>query len=347
MRTVSGSRHEFVDRENRIILESRDRGKTTENCGDFTSPPFYCTAWVIAEFMDASGNPLRGATATWRVVKAQNKSLAMTTGWENKMTGLTWGSTPESGNGGYSNEAQRLRNKEITDSATSTTNSLGQAAIQLTDIVGERVITVEANVTIGGREYTVTQDVSFGRGPLSVFKKTGTTGSRWGGQHITDNSGSPASGSFQYSGNSFPAANFCGGSVDNKVTTTGNSTDAGFIPASPGGWSDPYIPPGRSDYYRYAQNSKLAKAEQLLAVAVYNSTYNTQGKGAAFAAGWWLSGHPSFLNYAWSGEVGFDKDSDSEHGGAFSAMYVRLDEGLVGRYYVEDSSRGVPVCLLP
>jgi hypothetical protein len=48
--------------------------------------------------------------------------------------------------------------------------------MRLTDIVGERIITVLAVVTIDGTDYTATRDVSFGNGPLSVFNApVGTT----------------------------------------------------------------------------------------------------------------------------------------------------------------------------
>jgi hypothetical protein len=166
MRTVSNSRHEFVDRENRVILEYRSN-IAAENCGDFTSAPFYCTVSLIAEFMDTSGNPMRNALVTWRVIKAQNNSKATMTGWENRKTGLTWGKEPEP-NLTY----EQLAEERIASAThnTSITNSFGQAVMQLTDIVGERMVTVEAKATIGGKEYAVTQSVSFGKGPLSVFR---------------------------------------------------------------------------------------------------------------------------------------------------------------------------------
>jgi hypothetical protein len=73
---------------------------------------------------------------------------------------------------------------------------------------------------------------------------------------------------------------------------------------------------------RYALNSNLPKAEQLLAVSVYNGTYSggVHRKGAAAAAGW-------DLGYTWAGEVLFI-------GSTFNAVVVNLGYGGVYWGYV-------------
>jgi hypothetical protein len=91
----------------------------------------------------------------------------MKSGWGGKKTGLTWGDKPESGL-----TRQTLPQERITSATnnTSSTKSNGETIMQLTDIIGERVITVEAKVSISGKDYTARQDVRFGNGPLSEFR---------------------------------------------------------------------------------------------------------------------------------------------------------------------------------
>jgi hypothetical protein len=131
--------------------------------GNFFSAPLYSTASFQAKVVDGSGNPVNGATVTWSVETAQNNSPAMMSGWGSRKTGLTWGATPEAGLTYVELQQERI------SGTTSATNASGEASMQLTDIVGERVITVKAEVLIGGTTYSVTQAVSFGNGPLSVF----------------------------------------------------------------------------------------------------------------------------------------------------------------------------------
>jgi hypothetical protein len=195
----------------------------------------------------------------------------------------------------------------------------------LADVVGSRTITV--TVADGG-ESSGAQTFTFGAGPLSAFSKTGANGSggiRWAECGNPDNSDSPAAASFQGPGNSFPAAAFCGGNVNRDVTTTGSAgpSSSGFTPNA-GGWSAEYASPGAADYReRYALSSRLAKAEQLLAVAVYNKSHNASGaaagrKGAALAGGWSLGEY----HFAWTGEADFD-------GSIFGAVIVDLYVGDV------------------
>jgi hypothetical protein len=136
-----------------------------ENGVDFTNGnKLYSTASLKATVVDADGLPVSGATVIWSVVSAQNNSSAMAPGWKNRKSGLTWGSTPEAG----LTEVELPQERIVTD-IISTTAASGETTMQLTDIVGERVITVQAKVCADA-EYTASQAVSFGKGPLSVFR---------------------------------------------------------------------------------------------------------------------------------------------------------------------------------
>jgi hypothetical protein len=141
----------------------------------------------------------------------------------------------------------------------------------LADVVGSRTVTVKA--TVCGKDSSAAT-FTFGKGPLSVFSKTSAGALEWLG----------------YS-NSYPAAEFCGGTVVGNVviTDTVSSTSAGFDPSASGGWSNAYaIVPGWW-LVRYAENSKLPKLEQLLAVgnsSGYSGYSEILGKGASLAAGW-------------------------------------------------------------
>ena len=129
------------------------------------------TASVTALVKDASGQPVNGATVTWTVLTAQNSSPAMYSGWGAKKTGLTWGASPTM--------VKWDDIPELTAVTTSNTDGTGKAIIQLTDIVGERTITIQAKVNISGTDHTVTQAVTYGNGPLSVFKAPDSTNRTW------------------------------------------------------------------------------------------------------------------------------------------------------------------------
>lgn len=103
------------------------------------------------------------ATVTWTVVSADNSNNdAVTSANRNRATGLAWGATAKT----------QTSTTDVTVSGTNTspTDGSGNASIQLTDILGERIVTVQASVTIGSQTVTNTQTVTFGAGPLSLFK---------------------------------------------------------------------------------------------------------------------------------------------------------------------------------
>jgi hypothetical protein len=199
----------------------------------------------------------------------------------------------------------------------------------LADVVGSRTITV---TVADSSESSVAKTFTFGAGPLSVFSKTGTGATRWA---TKDGNGGFQSLDGTSDTDFRSAVGVCGGEVKNKVTTNSSADDANFTPDE-GGWDEAVTVPGVSGKHRYAHTSKLAKAEQLLAVAAFHNYYNTsvQRKGAAMAAGWSLGG----VTYAWTGEVAYSST------GYFVAVRVRHSSGSVGRNPVTDTVT-LAVCL--
>ena len=122
----------------------------------------HSTGSVTVKVTNADGSTIAdGTTVTWTVTKAQNNSPAMYQGWGARTTGLTWGAS--------ATPVLCDNNPDLTASTTSTTTG-GQTTIQLTDIVGERNITIKAAAQVDGAERSVEQVVAFGNGPLVTFK---------------------------------------------------------------------------------------------------------------------------------------------------------------------------------
>jgi hypothetical protein len=269
-------------------------------------------------------------TVAWAVTSNISLSADVWKRAANALNGLTWGTAADATS--YSSSRYSWATNAVAGTAPSGTGSATHTA-SLTDVVGSRTITV--TVTVGG-ETSSGDSFTFGRGPLSVFSKAGTSGIKWA-EYGSDGS----SGGFQDPNNSFPAAAFCGGRVspyNQGVTTTGSSDSANFTSGPSGGWSNEYPSTSKSAWMsRYAQYSKLPKMEQLLAVAAYDSRYSAvpERKGAAWAAGW-------TLDRAWAGEVRFN-------GATFVAANVVFQNG----YYKiwpdvnNDPSYGVAGVCLP
>ena len=118
------------------------------------------TITLTAALKDATNNdiPLDSATVTWTVESSTVNSAAWNrnTGVYN---GLTWGMTPLS--------LSAAEGDKTTPGGTAPTS----VTARLTDIVGEREVTVKAEVTYDGQSYEATKSVKFGEGPLAVFQK--------------------------------------------------------------------------------------------------------------------------------------------------------------------------------
>lgn len=110
--------------------------------------------------IDGKEVSLDGTPVTWTVVSSTVSSEA----WMRSAgayNGLTWGTTAQSAT---PNEGEKTEKPD----GTAPTG----AEASLTDIVGERTVKVTASVEYNGQLYTAEEKtVSFGDGPLSVFKK--------------------------------------------------------------------------------------------------------------------------------------------------------------------------------
>ena len=126
------------------------------------------TVSLTAE-LTVDGKPVTLDTGNvkWEVTASEVTSAA----WNrrrNRCNGLTWGKTPLS--------LSYLESDRIAPEGVAPTG----AAASLTDIVGERTVTVKAEVRVNGTPCTATQTVSFGAGPLAVFAgKPGRGGLTW------------------------------------------------------------------------------------------------------------------------------------------------------------------------
>ena len=112
--------------------------------------------------IDGKEVSLDGTPVTWTVASS-NVSCEAWMRSAGAYNGLTWGQTPLSLT--YDDAAE---NDTDTPAGTAPTG----AEAYLTDIVGERTVTVTATVEYNGQWYTAEEKtVTFGNGPLSVFKK--------------------------------------------------------------------------------------------------------------------------------------------------------------------------------
>ncbi len=129
------------------------------------------TITLTAELTDANGTKitLNDGDVTWSVISSNvaSKAWMRSAGAYN---GLTWGTTAQSAAVGEG---------EKTEEPDGTAPTGAEAS--LTDIVGEREVTVTATVEYNGQSYTAEEKrVTFGDGPLSVFAgPPSTSGKTW------------------------------------------------------------------------------------------------------------------------------------------------------------------------
>ena len=139
------------------------------NRTSFVSSDFSATATITATATDASGNnvTINNGDITWTV-----ESSSITAAWwgnrsAGNMNGLTWGAT-----------ALSLNAAQGALTTVSGTAPTGASAL-LTDIVGSRTVVLKAAMTINGTPTEKTINVSFGAGPLSVFKSKPEGSMNW------------------------------------------------------------------------------------------------------------------------------------------------------------------------
>ena len=182
--------------------------------------------------LTVNGQPVRLDTGNvkWEVT-ASEVTCAAWNRRKNRFNGLTWGETPLS--------LSYLESDKIAPEGVAPTG----ATACLTDIVGERTVTVKAEVRVNGTPCTATQTVSFGAGPLAVF------------------AGKPRKGALRWD----EAARACGGTPGNADTpgyqpetrlptraqltaVSGRRNGGRYGAAHAAGWPDPAEGTGRDTF---------------------------------------------------------------------------------------------------
>ena len=139
-----------------FVLTDSGGGKDTSFVGNK-----YQTIKLTATLeIDGKEVSLDGTPVTWTVASSNVTSKAWNRSDRALYNGLTWGMTPLS--------LSAAEGDKTTPAGTAPTG----AEAYLTDIVGEREVTVTATVEYNGQLYTAEEKrVTFGDGPLSVFEK--------------------------------------------------------------------------------------------------------------------------------------------------------------------------------
>ena len=128
------------------------------------------TITLTAELTDANGTKitLNDGDVKWSVISSKVTSKAWNRSDRTLYNGLTWGTAATASSPG---EGDLTRPQG--------TAPRGPEAY-LTDIVGEREVTVKASVEYNGQTYEAAETVTFGDGPLSVFAgPPSTRGNTW------------------------------------------------------------------------------------------------------------------------------------------------------------------------
>ncbi|MDR1568155.1 MAG: hypothetical protein LBS33_05715, partial [Streptococcaceae bacterium] len=165
---------------------------------------YQSTATIELKFYE-NGQELKPGSVFWTITSVQNKARA----WNRDpgaMHGLAWGDSEIDGTTNW-NATPVIGGPSITTST---------GTVSLSDVVGERLVTLKAETTINGTLHTETIVVSFGQGPLSVFTKPPSSkGMRWATARGIPATAGDDRGDFTALTNpsGFPAADFCGGTV--------------------------------------------------------------------------------------------------------------------------------------
>jgi hypothetical protein len=190
---------------------------------------------------------------------------------------------------------------------------------------------VTASTVIGGVTYEVSEVITFGKGPLSVFASAPQVGLQW-----ATNDAMSVANDFK-TGNTFPAASHCGGTVNNDSSVVvvtpippANAKYSLFV--SGAGWRAGDRFP---DEY-YSTSSGLPTLGQLLAASRHDDDYNSgvHRKGAALAAGWPDDAVRGGWYEYWTGQMYFystgyfEPDGVYRSTGYFYAGVVYLANGL-------------------
>jgi hypothetical protein len=290
-------------------------------------PKGYQSTASVELIFYVNGQEVKPDQVCWSIESVQNNALA----WNRErgaFNGLAWGDSEI--DGGTNWEATPVIGGPFITTSSGT--------IKLTDVVGERIVTLKAETTINGVPITETIDVSFGKGPLSVFVKPPSTGGMsWATANriaIIDKLND-----FTASSTTFPAATFCGGTVHtvtSEITIGGNGPDSYTADFSGGIISGHWRYGDKYPNQYYSITSKLPTIGQLVAVSTFNEqncdVANIKPKGAAMAAGW-------HCGWYWTGQVYLCAD------GYFYADFVDLAVGGEDGYGYVTGATPVVVCV--
>jgi hypothetical protein len=269
------------------------------------STGFKSTATLTPDFGAVPTGPVN-----WSVTYVENRS----SGWSTSISfrnGLTWGPVPDGPPDWWTPN----------DPAGSPpTGPVGQ----LTDIVGNRTVVVRATTNINGVDHIRDMTLEFGDGPLSLFRPAIFASIYpWASDYVP--------GNFNSGLTTFPAAGFCGGTVNNGSANL--SSTPGVFGAD---WTTDTIPTTSQDS-SYANNSKLPTWDQLLTIARYDATYfpDVPRKGAAYAANLVHGFHVEW----WTGSI-IHYDSSAVY-----AVAVNMELGAISVGHRVDSTMPDGVCL--
>jgi hypothetical protein len=236
---------------------------------DFSDPSsaLQSTATIVADF----GGWTPTQPVVWTVEDVVNPSAPWWLRGPAAKNGLSWGPTA---NGASMWSADAVEG----------TPPSGDTA-QLTDIVGQRTVLVKVETELDGTPFSATANVTFGRGPLSVFSTAPSSGTA---QFMTNTGIALGNWAVTSPSNSFPAAAACGGSVDNAsvtITVIFPTVTVNYAPGS--GWETIYLQPFNVNSL-YSTTSRLPSYPEIVAVGRNVSTFypTISKKGAAVAAGW-------------------------------------------------------------
>lgn len=134
--------------------------KGVTGAGSGTSFASSQTAEITVE-LQQNGMAVSNPTITWSLDGSTNSSPAVVTARKaaNTYYGLAWGGSASASPG-----------SQLSGNAPTT-----GVTVQLTDIMGERTVTVKALATVDGTPYSVSQTVTFGNGPLSKMRLPGSS----------------------------------------------------------------------------------------------------------------------------------------------------------------------------
>jgi hypothetical protein len=289
---------------------------------------YQSTASVELKFYE-NDKAIKPESVVWTILSVQNKARA----WNRVpggFNGLAWGDSEVNGETDW----------EATPVVGGHSITTSDGAVKLTDIVGERKVSLKAEASLKGVIYTEIIKLTFGKGPLSVFtKKPSNGGMQWAtacGVTATKDFGDPKQGDFTANTTAFPAAEYCGGTVYSgplDITVQGSSKNGysryylvnfsrGILR---GHWKDLFLEESRA----YSTTSNLPTVGQLLAVSAQSPNSfqaHINRKGAALAAGW-PDDDEEIGNFGyWSGDVLFDTTGD------FYASYINLRTGSLNYF---------------